>query len=154
MSYDVILNYGRWDRTNVSCAADRWCEFVVGDMWDDWQSTWSKHNPDQELYQFKHQRHAEQFQMLFGRTVKGHRIIPFRSYRYFWINQFGRARIDNMFLDKGWTPEVMIPSEMILHRKRKLDGGRVIFRRNVGWFFEKERDALLFLLFDFDEGHD
>lgn len=151
-----MITCGRWEHSDVSIAAARWCEFVVGEMWDDWQSSWSKFTPNDEVFHFKHKRHAEQFQMLFGRTVNGRRIIPFSAYRYFWLNHLGRDRIDNTFLDKGWTPEVIIPSCLTLHRKQKhtFDGGRVIFRRNVGWFFEKERDALLFLLFDFDEGHD
>lgn len=152
MTYDVLLTSERFD-ASTDIAATRWCEFVVGDMWDGWDSFRLPDSND-ELFMFEHKTHAEQFEQTFCKLHNNHRIVPYETYRYFWINQFGRDRLNNTFLEKGWTPETVIPSEVTLHRKRRLDGGRVYFRRTVGWFFEREQDALLFLLFDFDEGHD
>ncbi len=153
MTYDVILSLPLYDRSGVYYAATRWCEFMIGDSWDGWDCApiWG-HDGD-ELFRFEHKRHAEDFEAIFGKTIHQHRIIPFDLYRYFFINKFGRDRLANTFLEKGWTPEVVVPSSLTLHRKRKLEGGRVLFRRNVGWFFEKERDAIVFLLADFDESH-
>ena len=153
MTYDVILTYPHFD-SSISFAATRWCEFMIGDAWFGWDCApiWGQNN--EELFRFEHKKHAEEFKAIFGRTVNEMRIIPYDLYRYYWINQFGRDRLANTFMEKGWTPQVVVPSNIVLNRKRKLDGGKVLFRRNVGWFFEREQDALMFLLVDFDEGHD
>ena len=153
MTFEVILRSDSVD-TSADLAATRWCEFVVGEMWDGWDSFRLKGDHKDELFKFQHKVHAEQFQKTFCRLHNGYRIVPYDVYRYFWINQFGRDRLNSTFAEKGWTPQVVIPSDVTLHRKRRLDGGRVYFRRRVGWFFEREQDALFFLLFDIDEGHD
>lgn len=153
MAFDVILRYPQYDNS-VSWAAIKWCEFVVGDPWDGWDCAPVAGEWEAELFRFSHLKHAEQFKATFDRKVRDTLVVSYQTYRYFWINQMGRDRLDTTFSEKGWEPQAVIPSNLTLHRKRRLDGGRVYFRRNVGWFFEREQDAMMFLLFDFDEGHD
>lgn len=152
MTYEVILRYPCYDHS-LSWAAARWCEFTIGGPWDGWV-THPITNDDgkyfEDLFVFEKKMHAEQFQNIFCRDFNGYQIFAYDTYRYFWINQFGRDRLDNAFSEKGWTPEAVIPSFYPLPRKRGLTGGRMYFRRQVGWFFEREQDAMIFLLFELD----
>lgn len=131
-SHDALMVASGW-----------WAETVVGDLWFDWD--YWEDETGQTIFAFKHRRHAEMFDAMFHRKA-----ISYVAYKEFWLNQFGRDRLDNTFLTVGWTPEVVIPSTLSMTRRRILDGGRVLFRRNVGWFFERERDAMVFLFEDIE----
>lgn len=147
MIYSVYVPYS----ATSWLAPTRWCEFIVGDLGDGWFQT----DGDQgDIYHFYYEVHAEYFRNLFGKTHNGSLIVPYSTYRSFWINRLGRDRLDRVSEEKGWVPQVVIPSDVTLNRRRRLEGGRVYFRRFTGWFFEREQDALMFLLFDFDESHD